>query len=444
MTASKKPPAGGIPPERIAALAAIRRTLQSEDVQSALDNEILRHGLGARDAALASELCYGYLRHKGRVTFGLERFLRKPGTLPPSCRTALEVAAYETLFLDRVPEFATRSWVTSLARKKWGRGLAKVATAWMTWVCAHRADLHGPEMYRQDGNPRLFLSRYYSLPAWIVDLWVESYGLEAATRLAEAQSSPPLLGLRINPMHQRSAALVRRAESFASELQMVDAFSLGCSRETARRVFPDLAVDLRMGAMSRQSLEAQRMMKDFGAGSWPEPVWDLCAGRGGKTAYLLERGQKLVRAADLHSGRLRGLLLELDRLGLPRISVVRARADALPPWQEQPRTILLDVPCSGLGVLAPRPDTKWKRTPSDIPPLLALQEAILRQAAASLAPQGQIIYMTCTIHPAENQAMIDRFLDAHKTFHILRHFATPQNQSEGREFFWGVVLQSRG
>ncbi|WP_045220245.1 transcription antitermination factor NusB [Desulfonatronum thioautotrophicum] len=443
MTASKRPPAGGVPPARIAALAAIRQSLKNEDVQSALDNEILRHGLEARDAALASELCYGYLRHKGRMAFGLERFLRKPGKLPPACRMALEVAAYETLFLDRVPEFATRSWVTNLARKRWGSGLAKVTTAWMTWIFAHRTDLHEPEMYLQDDDPRLFLSRYYSLPVWIVDLWIEGYGLETATRLAEAQSSPPLLGLRINPMHQRSAALARRAESFSSELEMVDALSLGCSRETARRVFPDLAVDLRDGAVSRQSLEAQRVLQHFGAGSWPEPVWDLCAGRGGKTAYLLERGQKLVRAADPHSGRLRGLLLELDRLVLPRISVVRARADAPPPWQEQPRTILLDVPCSGLGVLAPRPDTKWKRTPSDIPSLLALQEAILHQAAASLAPQGQIIYMTCTLHPAENQGVVDRFLDTNKTFAVQQHFATP-HQPGVHEFFWGVVLRSRG
>jgi 16S rRNA (cytosine967-C5)-methyltransferase len=438
-----------IPPARLAALAALGRIRLGEDAQFALDGQIRERKLDIRDANLASELCYGYLRHKGRLAFCLDRFLRKPGNLPPQCRTALELAGYEALFLERIPEFATRSWLTNRVRKKWGGGLAKVASAWMTWVFEQSQALLDPDFYRQDAPDertgericeRTFLSRYHSLPLWIVDLWIDGYGLDTASRLAEAQSAPAPLGLRINPLHPRRDALVRQAEAFASELEILAPLSIACSRETARRAFPDLTEDIQNGAISRQSLEAQRILHAFGAGSWPEPVWDACAGRGGKAAYLLERGQCQVWASDPNAARLRGLVQELRRLNLPPIPVVLARADAPSPWKEHPRTILLDAPCSGLGVLARRPDSKWKRTPKDIPPLIALQDRILQQAAAILPPGGRIIYITCTLNPTENQERVDYFLDSRHDFTLTNQYATPPD-SPGREFFWGAVLE---
>ena len=434
-----------IPPARLAALAALGRIMRGDDAQFALDGQIRERKLDVRDANLAAELCYGYLRHKGRLAFCLDRFLRKPGNLPPQCRTALELAGYEALFLERIPEFATRSWLTNRVRKKWGGGLAKVASAWMTWVFEQSQVLLDPDFYRRDApnertDERTFLSRYHSLPLWIVDLWINGYGLDAASRLAKAQSVPAPLGLRINPLHSRRDALVRQVEAFAPELEILDPLSISCSRETARRAFPDLTEDIRNGAISRQSLEAQRILRALGAGSWPEPIWDACAGRGGKTAYLLERGQKRVLASDPNPVRLRGLVQELRRLNLPSIPVVLARADAPPPWKEQPRTILLDVPCSGLGVLARRPDSKWKRTPKDIPPLIALQDRILQQAAATLPPGGRIVYITCTLNPAENQARIDHLLGSRHDFTQTNQYATPPD-SPGREFFWGAVLE---
>lgn len=442
-----------IPPARLAALAALGRIMRGEDAQFAVDGQIRECKLDVRDANLASELCYGYLRHKGRLAFCLGRFLRKPGHLPPQCRMALELAGYEALFLERIPEFATRSWLTNRVRKKWGGGLAKVASAWMTWVCDQSQTLLDPDFYRlnmpnvrpnepknEPAGERTFLSRYHSLPLWIIDLWIDGYGLDAASRLAEAQSLPAPLGLRINPRHPRRDALTRQVEAFDPELEVLDPLSIACSRETARRAFPVLTEDIRSGAISRQSLEAQRVLQALGAGSWPEPIWDACAGRGGKTAYLLERGQKRVLASDPNAVRLRGLVQELRRLDLPPIPVVLARADAPPPWKQQPRTILLDAPCSGLGVLARRPDSKWKRTPRDIPPLIALQDRILQQAAATLPPGGRIIYITCTLNPAENQARIDQFLAHCPEFTLISHYVTPPD-SPGREFFWGAMLE---
>ena len=134
-----------IPPARLAALAALGRIMRGDDAQFALDGQIRERQLDVRDANLAAELCYGYLRHKGRLAFCMDRFLRKPGNLPPQCRTALELAGYEALFLERIPEFATRSWLANRVRKKWGGGLAKVASAWTTWVFEQAPILLDPD-----------------------------------------------------------------------------------------------------------------------------------------------------------------------------------------------------------------------------------------------------------------------------------------------------------
>ncbi|GAB6059855.1 RsmB/NOP family class I SAM-dependent RNA methyltransferase [Desulfonatronum parangueonense] len=433
------------PPARFAAMQALQQTLQQgSDLQFALDFQLRRLRVSPKDANLATELCYGYLRHKGRISFCLEHFLQKPGKLPPLCRTAFELATYETLFLERIPEFATRSWLTNLVRQQWGSGLTRLATAYMTNIFKNKPTLHEPEFYHEGApNDRTFLSAYYSLPAWIIDLWDKAYGPETTQRLAEAQIHPAPLGLRINPHHARRDELVcqysdRQAEF--DDLEVLDPFSVSCSRETARSLFPELSADIQAGALSRQSLEAQRILMELGAGSWAEPIWDVCAGRGGKTCYLLERGQKQVLASDPNSFRVLGLSRELARLGLPRIPLAVARGDVRLPWQENPATILLDVPCSGLGVLSRKPDIKWKRTSKDIPPLIALQDQLLRQSAEALRPGGRIVYITCTLNPSENQARIEHFLAEHPMFFNTGHYETPFDTTV-REFFWGVVLE---
>ncbi|SDB16504.1 16S rRNA (cytosine967-C5)-methyltransferase [Desulfonatronum thiosulfatophilum] len=439
MAASRTPPA------RFVALQALQQTLQQgNDLQFALDFQLRRLHVSGKDANLATELCYGYLRNKGRVAFCLEHFLQKPGKLPPLCRTAFELATYETLFLERIPEFATRSWLANLVRQQWGSGLTRLATAYMTNIFKNKAALNASEFYQKNASDaRAFLSAFYSLPLWIVDLWTEAYGPETAQRLAAAQIHPAPLGLRINPLHAGKDELVRQyvaLEAESADLEILDSLSVSCSRETARRLFPELSADIKAGAISRQSLESQRILKELGAGSWGEPIWDVCAGRGGKTCYLLERGQKQVRASDPNPFRVHGLSRELERLGLPPIPVVVARGDVRLPWQKKPATILLDVPCSGLGVLSRKSDIKWKRTPKDIPPLIALQDQLLRQSAEVLRPGGRIVYITCTLNPAENQARIDHFLGEHPGFSITKRYETQINDS-AREFFWGVVLE---
>lgn len=431
------------PQARDAALSVLRDILCcSMDVQAALDNHFQNVPLCPRNKALITELIYGYLRYKGRIDFILRTFLAKPDKLPPLCISALGLATYERLFLDRIPEYATRSWVTRHIRRKWGAALARLATAYMTTLANHLPDLYEEDFYRQDVPSFVdFLARYHALPPWIVAMWMESYGENTAIALCRSQLHPAPLGLRINALHPDALELVQSLTDIPSLLRSGQ-WGVSCERDQAKRIFPRLDVLLSRGCLSRQSLAAQHVMNALRLDHAKGPIWDICAGRGGKTCYFLERTSEPVRASDTHWARLQGLRQEIRRLGLRDIPVVLARADKNLPWREKPGCIVIDAPCSGLGVLARRPDIKWKRAPRDLKALQTLQHDMLRSAVTHLRPSGRLAYITCTLNPAENERQIHHLLRDHPELRVLEMYQGEEDFRFG-EFFWAALLERR-
>lgn len=432
-----------LPPARFVALASLQQALcRGIDVQAALDGQLRALSLHPRDTALATELTYGYLRHKGRIDYLLRTFLAKPGKLPLQCVLAFGVAAYERLFLDRVPEYATRSWLTNYVRQTWGVGLTRLASAFITNLTGRLSDLHNVDFYRQDAcSLSEFWSRYYSLPLWIVALWMSAYGEERTEKLAKAQLLPAFLGLRINPLHFAAHELVQIATN-DQIIRGTNIWGLACERADAKVLFPQLGQFLQQGRLSRQSLASQDVLDSLQLAAARGPIWDVCAGRGGKTCYLLERSDAPVRASDASWPRLQGLRQDLRRLHLRDIAVVHARADHPLPWREKPGCVVIDAPCSGLGVLSRRPDAKWKRSPKDLALLETLQRKMLLAAAASLPKAGRIAYITCTLNPAENERQIEFLLREHPGLRCLELYRGEKGM-DLREFFWAALLEKK-
>ncbi len=200
----------------------------------------------------------------------------------------------------------------------------------------------------------------------------------------------------------------------------------------------DLGAALAEGRLSRQSAAAQLVLARLGLDGWPEPVVDACAGRGGKTLALAEAGKK-VFAGDMLAAKLSGLAREACRLGLPPIAAFRASATRM-PLGRAPGTILLDAPCSGLGVLSRRPDAKWRRRPEDLAGLVRLQRAMLEAAYANLAPGGRLVYVTCTTNPAENEQAVDRLGNRHRDLVLETEVPAAPDAALG-EAFYGAVLK---
>lgn len=425
-----------LPPARRLALDTLADCLdRGLDAQAALDAALGRGKPDPRDAALATGLVYGYLRLKLRLDFLLSTLLRNPGKLPGPMLRILGLAAFELLHLDKVPDYAVLDWAVEAVKARAGQGLARVANGVLRAIQRLGADASSPDYYRQDkpGEP-LFLSRYYAAPAWIVDLWLDAYGPEAARTLLAASLEPAPLGLRFHLNGPDTPDAQAQFDRLAASPDCLMALSPGLA--LAPGADPGFDPDT-IPFAARQSLAGQEAMHRLGAVHWPRPVWDACCGRGGKAALLQALGPGPVYASDPSARRLRGLRQDFARLGLPALAFC-ARADEPAPLAEPAPLILLDAPCSGLGVLSRRPDIKHKRQPADLPGLISLQASILDHALAALAPGGQIAYLTCTLNPQENEQQVDALL-SRAPVRLDRTWTTPPG-SPLREFFFAALF----
>ncbi len=394
------------------------------DIQAALDTALNARPLDPRDKGLATELAYGYLRLRGRLEYVLSRFIKDPTQLPKKMRLALGVATYELLYLERIPAYSTVNWAVDFAKTKPKSRLAGLFNAVLRRVSELGDDANDPDWYRKDATQTEFLSRFHSCPEWIVELWTQSYGEENTLHLLKAQSRPPAVGLNL---YRHPDADVYYNELAANpDVLDIDGMSFALR--------PGTKLPKAEPPLTRQSFAARQVVEMIAPSEWATPIWDACSGRGGKSRVLKELGINNIFASDPHMGRLRALHREL-----PKVPVFAARADLEPPVKNV-GTILLDLPCSGLGVLSRRPDTKWRRTRHDVANLEQLQAAILDRAMHTLKPGSMLAMITCTLNPDENENQLKRLLKANPSASLMTTWNTPPD-SPLNEFFWAALVK---
>src|SRR5207253_7224199 len=228
----------------------------------------------------------------------------------------------------------------------------------------------------EDTSTRAALKHSY--PDWVARVWWETLGPEQALALMRAQNEPPERVVRLN--RRRTEPVEGRPDPDLPDALHVD------------RVDDEA---LAAGLIWPQSRGSQ--LAGLAVGAEPgDRTLDLCAAPGGKATQL--EGE--VVAVELHSGRARELEENCRRLGADNVTVVNADATKLPPELTGFDRVLVDAPCSGLGVLAARPDLRWRSRP-----LPELQAELLRAAAERVKPGGTIVYSVCTLNPEENEAI---------------------------------------
>lgn len=455
---------------RAAALLVVSEVLTSDvDSQAALDRRLKTSGLTPSDKGLCTELSYGLLRRHLRLEWFLRQKLDKPDKLPAEVLLMLELAAYE-LAHTRIPAHASLNWTVNLVRNRFGRGLAGVANGVLRgFQRGLEQEYENPAFYLErlglaasgEHDSPLFLAAFYGMPEWIVRLWLEAYGPEKTRIILASAQEPAPLGLRVNMLRPEARAV--RNELSQARSDQGEMFWL----EPDLAVLPGggAALPLRrwtqQGLVSRQSAAAYQALWALRPRGWRGPVWDACAGRGGKSLALLEQGIAVALLSDASAARLSGFGQEFERLFGPAGERIE-NAPQLPQSRpgsaetvlaalggEKFGTVLLDVPCSGLGTLAHRPEIRWRRTPADLSKLCASQAEILEAAAAALQPGGRLVYLTCTLNPAENREQVDLFLEKHPEFKKEQIWDSLEGQNWPQEliffpslgeFFWGAVL----
>jgi 16S rRNA (cytosine967-C5)-methyltransferase len=372
--------------------------------------------LSSGDRALATELVYGVLRRHARLDRALEPLAaRGLAGVDARVRIALRLAAYQILFLDRVPPYAAVDDAVEAAKKVGGRGVAGFANALLRRLAREGE----PPVPDPAAEPARYLSAAAGLPPWLVTLLLAELPAAEAVAFADTIAVAPPVTLRANlPRATRDALAAALAEE-RPEAALAPSPIAPDALEARQLEAPSATRAFRDGLCAIQDAGAQVVAELCGAAAG-ERILDACAGSGGKTAHLvaLAGGEARIDAVDVSPAKLEEGRRTLARLGLGGATfapgdLTAPLADPAPRYHR----ILLDAPCSGLGVLRRHPEALLRRTPADLRALAAQQARMLDVLAPALLPGGLLVYAVCTFDGLECDAVIASFLEAHPGFH---------------------------
>jgi 16S rRNA (cytosine967-C5)-methyltransferase len=407
-------------PARLVAFEVLR-AVAAEDAYAnlVLPSRIRHHGLDKRDAGFATELSYGALRGQGTYDAILARCVDRPlNHLDPAILDALRIGVHQLVAM-RVPAHAALDQTVGLARAVIGAGPSALINAVLRKVTAHTLEEWLELLVADESDETKIASIRYAHPEWIVRAMRQSLVAHgrAATEindLLEADNAAPVVNLVALP---GLGSLDEALENGATPGELVEGSALSSGgdlgrlasvREGSTRV-QDVGSQLVARAMAAVDL-GPRTNGGEGAGATGEAWLDLCAGPGGKAALLgaLARQQGATLLANEPAPH-RAKLVSQALSAVPE-EVWRVRTgDGREVGTEQPESfdrVLVDVPCSGLGALRRRPESRWRRTPKDLADLGPLQRALLTSALDAVRPGGVVAYVTCSPHPAETTAVV--------------------------------------
>jgi 16S rRNA (cytosine967-C5)-methyltransferase len=422
------------PSARMIALSLLMESVTSEEgVDILLDRAFAQCSFDSRERALTVELAYGVLRRLATIDWRLEPVLDKPlPRLPLAVQMVLRLGTYQLLFLDRIPQSAAVNESVNLARAIAGT----LGRDWSGFVNAVLRALlrHPPQPWpSMDTDAARAFAVRYSVPSWLSRRWVERLGVGSAEMACEGVSVAPPLTLRVNQLITTREAFLEKFAQVGIVAKPTSVSPFGFVLEEGGSV-PSLP-GFREGAFYVEDEAAQLIPPLLD----PQPgdiVLDTCAAPGGKSTHLadLMHNKGTIYAVDRKGDRLDLLRSNCRRLGVqivvPIVGDIRQPLEWVPmietagsPSVKKARVgepcidrILVDAPCSGLGVLRRHPEAKWRKGEQALPRHQALQCQILESVAPCLRPGGVLVYSTCSTEPEENEDVIERFCRVHAEF----------------------------
>ena len=379
---------------------------------AALKAQLSRDGLSGPDAALCSRIVYGVMQNRMLLDHYIGAYCsQKPDHLQLPLLDILRIGAYQILYLDKIPDSAAVNESVELAKMNKRGQAAGLVNAVLRKISKNKDDL--PAI--PDKDAERYLSIRYSHPKWLVKRLVNLLGREEAEAFMAADNGVSPMTIQVNPLKTTQEALMEEL-SQQGVTAKPHAWVPGCLELsgtgdlTALSAFREGKFMVQDGAARLVSLIA-----DVKPG---QKVLDVCAAPGGKSfssAFAMEDNGKIT-SCDLHENKLKRIYEGGERLGLTCIETVTADGrDHRADWDGKFDTVLVDAPCSGLGIIRKKPDTRYKKA-DELFTLPVIQAAILENAARYVRPGGTLVYSTCTILPEENEQVTDAFLAEHPDF----------------------------
>ena len=414
--------------------------------EAALDKWLQKSKLSIQDKRLATELIYGCVRRQRTLDAIIDQLAKKKAEQQPvDIRIILHLGLYQIRFLNHIPESAAVDTTVELTKQNSLAGLAGFVNGFLRQyirlcdlersrqdACSTKDDEQNNTPLFKGGRGDLYyqdplklpadmvkrLGILYSYPDWIVASWINRLGVEETEKLCVWFNQSPTIDLRVNVLK--------------TSIEEVENALMGAGVAVSR--VPNLPQALRLtgGAGAIENLPGYKegwwSVQDSSAQLVgylldPQPdevIIDACAAPGGKTTHIAElmgdRGK--IWACDKVSSRLKKVKENADRLELKSIEVLTGDSRNFPQFKNAANRVLLDAPCSGLGTLHRRAEARWRQSPENIIELAKLQKELLAEAAEWVKVGGVIVYATCTVHPAENEDVIEDFLGKYPNWEI--------------------------
>jgi len=378
-----------------------------------IDRELEKGNLAGPDRGLFPELVFGVLRRQGSLDHLLAQLVDKPlATLQAQPLTILRLGLYQLIYLDRIPESAAVNESVNLAKELAPRAGGLVNAVLRNYL-RRKDDLTFPD---PASTPVAAIAARHSQPEWLVSQWLDQLGLPETEALAEASSRQPPLTLRANTLRTTRDELLGLFRDRGVAAAPCTHSPHGIRVEGRHQI--TALPGYREGLFCVQD-EASQMVALLLAPQPGERVLDCCAAPGGKATHLaqLMANQGEVLATDISRTKLPLIREAAQRLGIDCLAV--ATADLHHPETFPAGTfdrVLLDAPCSGLGVIRRNPEAKWRLTPDDIQRLATAQKAMCANAATLVKSGGILIYSTCSTSREENEQVVQDFLSHHPDY----------------------------
>ncbi|MCK5826309.1 MAG: 16S rRNA (cytosine(967)-C(5))-methyltransferase RsmB [Desulfuromusa sp.] len=400
---------------RRAAYEILQRVDEGAFADAVLDSVLDRSRLDLRDRRLVTELVYGILRLRGRVDFALTQFCNQPlQRLQPEVLRLLRLGAYQLLELDRVPAHAAVNSTVELARELQLEGAVGFVNGVLRSFDRGCADIPWPVPEKI----KAYLQHVCSQPVWLTKELMRQLPNVEARALGESLATPPPFSLRVN-------RLKTDREAFLAALTAADHQARSCTFApegvTIDRRSENLLPGDAEGWYQVQD-EASMLIAHLLDVHPGQRILDACAAPGGKTTHLaaLTDNQAEIFALDKYPRRVELIVEGGQRLGCSSIRAQQWDLTESPNFLEGESfdRILLDAPCSGLGVLRRNPEGRWHKSPANLRELASLQRQILDNIAPLVKPGGKLLYSVCTFSHIETDAVIESFLADHPEFEL--------------------------
>jgi 16S rRNA (cytosine967-C5)-methyltransferase len=386
-----------------------------------IDAELRTDVLNDFDKSLLNELSHGVIRWMRRLDWFLNGFYRgNYEKCLPEVKNTLRVAMYQILFLNKIPHFAAVNEAVEFIKKLRGEKHASVVNGLLRTILRTLNNLVWPSRDVDEVN---YLGIVQSHPNWMVKRWIARFGFDDAVKLCEANNKRPILSLRINKLKISPEEFETYLNEKNIQFRKSDYLNNFYTIKILAKIYADDY--FKQGYFSVQDISAgfvSELMKPQEG----DLIIDLCSAPGGKTAHMSElmNNKGEIIAVEKYLSRIEVMKTNFKRLEVKNVKIIHDDVNE-PTSPELTETligkadkVLLDAPCSGLGVLSKKPDIKWKREFEDIKLLQDLQMSMIENAAKYVKPGGILIYSTCTTEVEENMDVVNKFLQNHPEFEI--------------------------